>query len=29
MSETNRKRLFDLLKIPANNKCIDCGETGI
>lgn len=29
MSESNRRRLFELLKIPGNNICADCDQEGI
>ncbi|RWS25323.1 arf-GAP with dual PH domain-containing 2-like protein [Leptotrombidium deliense] len=28
MSETNRRRLYELLKIPENNVCADCDDKG-
>lgn len=28
MSESNRRRLFELLKIPGNNVCADCDQEG-
>jgi len=29
MSESNRRRLFELLKTPGNNICADCDQEGI